>query len=116
MTTVLLLAFGLILQAGATSQIDRAVEAGISGGVYPGAVVMVGTGHRVLYAKGYGHFTWSADSRVPDPDSTLWDLASLTKVVATTPAAMLLVQAATNKVRRAYIGGRPKDTTNRTVS
>ncbi len=39
-----------------------------------------------------GHFTWSADSRVPDPDSTLWDLASLTKVVATTPAAMLLVQ------------------------
>lgn len=92
MTTVLLLAFGLILQAGATSQIDRAVEEGISGGVYPGAVVMVGTGHRVLYAKGYGHFTWSADSRVPDPDSTLWDLASLTKVVATTPAAMLLVQ------------------------
>ncbi len=92
MTTVLLLAFGLILQAGAASQIDRAVEEGISGGVYPGAVVMVGTGHRVLYAKGYGHFTWSADSRVPDPDSTLWDLASLTKVVATTPAAMLLVQ------------------------
>ncbi len=92
MTTVLLLAFGLILQAGAASQIDRAVEEGISGGVYPGAVVMVGTGRRVLYAKGYGHFTWSADSRVPDPDSTLWDLASLTKVVATTPAAMLLVQ------------------------
>ncbi len=92
MTTVLLLAFGLILQAGAASQIDRAVEEGISGGVYPGAVVMVGTGRRVLYAKGYGHFTWSADSRVPDPDSTLWDLASLTKVVATTPGAMLLVQ------------------------
>ena len=92
MTTVLLLAFGLILQGNAASRIDGAVEEGISGGVYPGAVVMIGTGHRVLYAKGYGHFTWSADSRVPDPASTLWDLASLTKVVATTPAAMLLVQ------------------------
>ena len=92
MTTVLLLALSLILQADAASQIDRAVEEGIRGGVYPGAVVVVGTGHRVLYAKGYGHFTWSADSRVPDPAGTLWDLASLTKVVATTPAAMLLVQ------------------------
>jgi len=92
LTAIVLLALSLILQAGAAPEIDRAVEEGISGGAYPGAVVVVGTGDRVLYAKGYGHFTWSADSRVPDPDSTLWDLASLTKVVATTPAAMLLVQ------------------------
>jgi CubicO group peptidase (beta-lactamase class C family) len=92
LTPILLFALSLVLQGQAASEIDRAVEEGIGGGVYPGAVVMVGTGQRVLYARGYGHFTWSAGSRAPDADSTLWDLASLTKVVAATPAAMLLVQ------------------------
>ena len=72
--------------------IDAAVADGIGGGVYPAAVVVIGTGHRILYARGYGHFTWSAASPAPDPDSSLFDLASLTKVVATTPAAMVLAE------------------------
>lgn len=88
MTLILLLV--LTLQAGPTAQIDTAVEDGIRSGVYPGAVVVVGTGDSVLLAKGYGHFSWSSDSRAPDPDSTLYDLASLTKVVAATPAIMRL--------------------------
>jgi CubicO group peptidase (beta-lactamase class C family) len=45
----------------------------------------------VLYARGYGHFTWSPTSPVPSPDSTLWDIASITKVMGTTSAAMRLV-------------------------
>ena len=80
----------LPFQAGAAQRIDTAVEAGITGGVYPGAVVVIGTRDSVLLAKGYGSFTWSG-GRKPDPDSTLYDLASLTKVVAAAPAAMLLV-------------------------
>ncbi|MEJ2237701.1 MAG: hypothetical protein P8X82_05345, partial [Gemmatimonadales bacterium] len=64
MTLILLLV--LTLQAGPTAQIDTAVEDGIRSGVYPGAVVVVGTGDSVLLAKGYGHFSWSSDSRVPD--------------------------------------------------
>jgi CubicO group peptidase (beta-lactamase class C family) len=93
MTLILLLV--LTLQAGPTAQIDTAVEDGIRSGVYPGAVVVVGTGDSVLLAKGYGHFSWSSDSRVPDPDSTLYDLASLTKVVAATPAIMRLADMGT---------------------
>lgn len=69
---------------------DSAVRAGITEGVYPGAVAVVGTSDRILLARGYGHFTWNPSSRVPDPDSTLFDVASLTKVVATTTAIMLL--------------------------
>jgi CubicO group peptidase (beta-lactamase class C family) len=92
MPHALLALLTMLLQGSPARDIDRAIEDGIGGGVFPGAVVMVGTGHRVLHAQGYGHFTWSADSRAPEADSTLWDLASLTKVVATTPAAMLLVQ------------------------
>lgn len=71
---------------------DPLVTAGIQRGAYPGAVLVVGRHDAILFAKGYGHFTWSSASRAMDPDSTLFDLASLTKVVATTPALMLLVE------------------------
>ena len=82
----------LVVQLTAAQQIDEAVSQGITSGVYPGAVVVAGTNNQILFARGYGHFSWSAESAVPDPDSTLFDLASLTKVVATTPAVMRLVE------------------------
>lgn len=66
---------------------------GIRKGLYPGAVVLIGRRDTVLYAHGYGHMTWSAKSPVPDVDSTLWDLASISKVVGTTSAVMRLVDA-----------------------
>lgn len=71
---------------------DPLVTDGIRRGAYPGAVLVVGRHDEILFAKGYGHFTWSPASRAMDPDSTLFDLASLTKVVATTTALMLLVE------------------------
>jgi CubicO group peptidase (beta-lactamase class C family) len=67
------------------------VEWGIKQGAYPGAALVVGRHDTVLFARGYGHLTWSESSLVPDPDSTLYDLASLTKIIATTTALMLLV-------------------------
>jgi len=68
------------------------VQGGIRDGVYPGAVVVVGRRDTILYAQGYGRFTWSPSSAAVNVDSTIWDLASLTKVIATTPALMLLVE------------------------
>lgn len=91
MTGPILAALVLTLQGDPTAAIDRAVTDGIAAGIYPGAVVVVGTRERILFPRGYGHFTWSARSAAPQPDSTVFDLASLTKVAATTPAAMLLV-------------------------
>jgi CubicO group peptidase (beta-lactamase class C family) len=78
-------------QGQSFAEIDAAVRDGIRKGIYPGAVVIVGRRDSVLYARGYGHFTWSPSSPVPDPDSSLWDIASITKVVSTTSAAMRLV-------------------------
>jgi CubicO group peptidase (beta-lactamase class C family) len=75
------------------AEIDAAVRRGIEKGLYPGAVVVIGRKDSVLYARGYGHYTWSPRSSVPTPDSTLWDIASITKVVGTTSAAMRLVDA-----------------------
>lgn len=88
---MLLLTLALMAQIGAVARIDEAVRDGIDAGSYPGAVVVIGTHDTVLHAKGYGHFSWSPESQTPDVGNTVWDLASLTKVVATTPAIMRLV-------------------------
>lgn len=83
----------LPLPAQQFATVDSVVRHGIRTGLYPGAVVVIGRGDTVLYAHGYGHLTWSASSSVPSPDSTLWDLASLTKVVATTSTVLRMVDA-----------------------
>jgi CubicO group peptidase (beta-lactamase class C family) len=80
--------------AAAESQyapLEAAVEAGIRQGVFPGAAVVVGRRDTVLYARGFGRFTWDARSAVPSADSTLWDLASITKVLATASVTMRLM-------------------------
>lgn len=74
------------------ADVDLAIRSGIQTGIYPGAVVVVGRADTILYARGYGHFTWSASTPIPDPFNTIWDLASLTKIVATTSATAVLVQ------------------------
>jgi CubicO group peptidase (beta-lactamase class C family) len=71
--------------------VEAAVKRGIQLGIYPGAVVVIGRRDTVLYARGFGHLTWSSRAPVPHPDSTVWDIASLTKVVGTTGAVMRLV-------------------------
>lgn len=96
---VLWLALGLLFLPAARlgqpvkafADLDAAIASGVSRGVYPGAVVIVGRSNTILHARGFGHLSWATGSRLPSPDSTLYDLASLTKVVATTSAAMLLV-------------------------
>jgi CubicO group peptidase (beta-lactamase class C family) len=90
------LAVTLLANTGAAQsfeRVDEAVRDGISRGLYPGAVVLIGRRDTLLYSRGYGHYTWNPASRVPDTDSTLWDVASITKVVATGATALRLVDA-----------------------
>jgi uncharacterized protein YbbC (DUF1343 family)/CubicO group peptidase (beta-lactamase class C family) len=71
--------------------IEPLVQAAIAEKRLPGAVVLVGQGDRTLYHKAIGQ-----RSTVPSPESmtldTIFDLASLTKVVATTTSVMILVE------------------------
>ncbi len=90
------LAVTLLATPGAAQsfeRVDEAVRDGISRGLYPGAVVLIGRRDSLLYSRGYGHYTWNPASRVPDADSTLWDVASITKVVATGSTALRLADA-----------------------
>jgi CubicO group peptidase (beta-lactamase class C family) len=80
------------LRAQSFAEVDAVVRQGIRQGIYPGAVVVIGRRDTVLYSRGYGHFTWKPTSPVPDPDSTMWDIASITKVVGTASAVMRLIE------------------------
>lgn len=78
------------MSAARLAVIDRVIEAGIGAGGFPGAAVVVGRHGSIVWERGYG--TLSARSRVAvDPRRTRFDLASVTKVVSTATAAMLLV-------------------------
>ena len=66
------------------------LDAGVRDSVFPGAMAVIGTRDGVLVARGTGHLDW-APSPAPN-DSTLWDLASLTKVVGLTTAVMQLTE------------------------
>ena len=69
--------------------IDRIVRRGIAGGGFPGAAVIVGHDGFSVLRKGYGRLEWLPSSSVATEQS-IYDLASLTKVIATTTAAMIL--------------------------
>ncbi|HUE96120.1 MAG TPA: serine hydrolase domain-containing protein [Longimicrobiaceae bacterium] len=60
-------------------------------GAFPGAAVAFGVGDDEVYAFGMGAIGWTRNAAAVDPGATRYDLASLTKVVATASAVMLLV-------------------------
>jgi uncharacterized protein YbbC (DUF1343 family)/CubicO group peptidase (beta-lactamase class C family) len=71
--------------------IDWLVKGEIAAGRIPGAVVLIGDADRVLYRRAFGY-----RARTPRPEpmtvDTIFDLASLTKVIATTTAVLQLVE------------------------
>jgi CubicO group peptidase (beta-lactamase class C family) len=71
------------------NKIDRFLARGIKAGGFPGGVVIIGRRGATVLEKGFGNLSWSGKSPV-EPDRTIYDLASLTKVVATTTAIMIL--------------------------
>jgi len=62
---------------------------------FPGAALAVGVGPRVERLAAMGKLGWRDAAAPVSADSTLYDLASLTKAVATTTAVLLLVQDGT---------------------
>jgi CubicO group peptidase (beta-lactamase class C family) len=71
--------------------VQAVLAKGLADSAYPGAYTVVGTKDHILLNLGVGHLDWKP-SPAPD-ENTLWDLASLTKVVGMTTAMMQLVEA-----------------------
>jgi uncharacterized protein YbbC (DUF1343 family)/CubicO group peptidase (beta-lactamase class C family) len=87
-------ASSLVAQTGPAARlpaIDRVVESAIADGQTPGAVVLVGRGDRIRHLQAYGVRATEPTREALTVD-TVFDLASLTKVIATTSAVMSLVE------------------------
>jgi serine-type D-Ala-D-Ala carboxypeptidase len=80
------------MSAERLGSIDRVVQRGVTAGGYPGASLVVGRKGYAVWSRGIGTLDWTGRSRVSAQES-LYDLASLTKVVATTTAVMVLYDA-----------------------
>jgi CubicO group peptidase (beta-lactamase class C family) len=79
------------IDAAGLRRIDAIIEAAIAAKVTPGAALAIGRHGQVVRLRGYGRTEYRAGApRVTE--RTIYDLASLTKPVATTTAVMLLVQ------------------------
>src|SRR5450432_1640947 len=95
--TVKLLACALAVTASAVAQsfpaaqLDSAIEQAIREDRIPGAVLMVGHDGQIVYQKAYGKRTLVPHTEQMTLD-TVFDCASLTKVLATTPSIMLLFE------------------------
>ena len=76
---------------GKLAAIASVAEEAIRTGKCPGAVVVVGHNGRVIYRKAFGHRAL-VPKKLPMTVDTIFDVASLTKVVATTTAIMQLVE------------------------
>ncbi len=77
-------------RADAMAEPDRIVEAAITERAFPGAVLAVGREGSLVHLRPFGRLTYDDGAPAVQAD-TVYDLASLTKVVATTTMAMILV-------------------------
>lgn len=72
--------------------LDAIVQQAVDHGNTPGAVLLVGHNGHVVYRKGFGSRSIQP-TRQPMSVRTIFDLASLTKCIATTTAVMQLIEA-----------------------
>ena len=73
------------------ADVDRQMERAVQDGLIPGGVVLIGHNGHVVYQKAYGSRAL-IPRREPMTLDTIFDAASLTKVIATTPAVMRLFE------------------------
>lgn len=91
---VVFMMFGSVVSAAGsdwTDKVDAAIEDAITKQQIPGAVVWIGRGDQTVYRKAYG---FRAVQPTPEPMTleTVFDLASLTKGIATATSVMILVE------------------------
>jgi CubicO group peptidase (beta-lactamase class C family) len=72
------------------SNVEKIVNNAIKDSAFPGAVVLVEKDGKIIFEQAFGHFTYDKNSS-PVKFNTLFDLASLTKVISTTNCTMICI-------------------------
>jgi serine-type D-Ala-D-Ala carboxypeptidase len=71
---------------------ETAVRRELERGAFPGAALALGQGPHPQYRAGFGAIGWREQAAPVSPDTTLYDMASVTKAMATTAAVLLLAE------------------------
>ncbi len=79
-----------LMDSARTATIEFLMENAIAHGLIAGSVIVIGNREGILYSAARGRLSTAADSP-PLTERTIFDIASLTKVFATTPAIMKLL-------------------------
>jgi beta-glucosidase-like glycosyl hydrolase/CubicO group peptidase (beta-lactamase class C family) len=74
------------LDATRLATVDSLMQIGLDSLMFPGAQVLIARNGQVVFHKAYGKPTYDSDQKVSTTD--LYDLASLTKILATLPMLM----------------------------
>ena len=74
------------LSSSGLAKVDKLVNDGLDSLMFPGAQVLVARKGKVVYEKAFGKPTYNATKKVTTDD--IYDLASLTKILATLPMIM----------------------------
>jgi len=86
------LQYGVAESVGVDSEklkkIDKLAQSGVWAGMMPGAQILVARKGKVIYQKNFGYHTPKKKNRVKSND--IYDVASLTKILATLPMVMEL--------------------------
>src|SRR5262249_48816128 len=72
------------------NRVAQIVEKAIGQHAFPGCAIAIGNHERVLWTAGFGKLDYD-DGPKPTPE-TLYDLASITKIIGTTSVALTLVR------------------------
>ncbi len=89
--SVTIIAFALNSFAKDFSRVEEIVSQSIAKSYFPGAQLIIGDDKNTIFEKSFGNFTYDEFSPAVT-DESMYDLASLTKVIATTSAIMKLYQ------------------------
>lgn len=73
------------------SEVDKIIEKGIESQAFPSAVLIVGTSKGIVYQNAYGRLMYEESAPLTTA-RTIYDMASVTKVIATTTAIMKLYE------------------------
>ena len=76
------------MDASKLTVIDSIANAGIAAGAYPGCVVLAARDGKIFYKKAFGKYNY--DTPEPVASNTIYDMASVTKICATTLSVMKL--------------------------
>ena len=93
------------------SEIDNLMQEAIKDEIFPGAVLAVGHRGRLVYHKPFGKFTYDKDDQEVTKKS-IFDLASVSKVIGTTSAAMFLYDEGLLELDKKVIDYLPKFNNN----